>query len=236
MFSIREKCEPDQVALSPVQHQAQLLAALQARDLDSFSQLLQQFPVGADGACLESACRNADCAQFVMSLLQHGVDPNTLNPVLQKTPLHITAELGYYDILQVLVQDGRICIDSRTGSGQTALHVAVNKCGEACKEDVERYARMGETVVLLTNQKMELTKENKELKIAVETKEAEIAAKDAAAIQREENLVHALGKLEISWRQIADNMSISLERVEAILGSEQNFGGSPQLGGNVERN
>jgi ankyrin repeat protein len=141
MFSIQEESESDQVSVSPVQHQAQLLAALQARDLDSFSRLLQQFPVAADGACLESACRNADCAQFVRLLLQHGVDPNTLNPVLLKTPLHITAELGYYGILQVLLQDGRICINSLTGSGQTALHVAVNKCGEACTVDVEKYRR-----------------------------------------------------------------------------------------------
>jgi hypothetical protein len=141
MFSIQEEGECYEVSVSPVQHQTQLLAALQARDLDSFSRLLQQFPEGADGACLESACRNADCAQFVRLLLQHGVDPNTLNPVLQKTPLHITAELGYYDILQVLLQDGRIYINSVTGSGQTALHVAVNKCGEARTADVERYRR-----------------------------------------------------------------------------------------------
>lgn len=129
----------DHVAVSPVQHQARLLAALHARDLDSFSQLLQQSAVGADGACLESACRNADCAQFVRLLLQHGVDPNTENPVLQETPLHITAELGYYEVLQVLLHDGRINVNSLTGSKQTALHIAVNKCGEACKEDVERY-------------------------------------------------------------------------------------------------
>lgn len=144
MFSIQEMSEvdtqpTDHVTISPVQHQARLLAALQARDLNSFSQLLQQSAIGADGACLESACRNADCAPFVRLLLQHGVDPNTVNPVLQKTPLHITAELGYYEVLQVLLHDGRISLNSLTGSRQTALHVTVNKCGESCKEDVERY-------------------------------------------------------------------------------------------------
>jgi hypothetical protein len=144
MFFNREVTAPgtqptDHVILSPVQHQAQLLAALQARDLESFSQLLQKFAVGADAACLESACRNEECAQFVRLLLHHGVDPNTLNPVLQKTPLHIAAELGYCDILQVLLQDGRLNLNSLTGSRQTALHIAVNKCGEAGKDDVERY-------------------------------------------------------------------------------------------------
>jgi hypothetical protein len=144
MFSIQEVSEvdvqpADHVTISPVQHQAQLLAALQARDLDSFSQLLQQSALGADDACLESACRNADCAQFVRLLLQHGVDPNTLNPVLQETPLHITAELGYYETLQVLLQDSRIDVNSLTGSEQTALHIAVTKCGEGCKEDADRY-------------------------------------------------------------------------------------------------
>lgn len=126
-------------SISPVRHQAQLLTALRTQDVYSFSQLLQQAAVDADGFCLELACRNAGCTEFVKLLLQHGADPNTLNPVLQETPLHIAAELGYYEILQLLLHDARINVNALNGSHQTALHVVVNKCGEACNDDVARY-------------------------------------------------------------------------------------------------
>jgi ankyrin repeat protein len=126
--------------ISPVRYQAQLLTALRTRDLNSFSQLLQQAAVDADGFCLELACRNADCTDFVKLLLQHGADPNTLNPILQETPLHIAAELGYYQTLQLLLHDARINVNALNGSHQTALHAVVNKCGQACNEDdVARY-------------------------------------------------------------------------------------------------
>jgi hypothetical protein len=131
----------DNVSISPVQYQAQLLAALKTRDLDRFTQLLEQCTVDADSSCLESACREADCTQFVQQLLQHGADPNTLNPLLLQTPLHITAELGCYETLQVLLHDDRINVNAWNGSDQTALHIAVTKCGEAGKEDADKYRR-----------------------------------------------------------------------------------------------
>jgi hypothetical protein len=127
------------VSISQVQYHAQLLAALQTRNLNRFTQLLDQSTVDADSSCLESACREGDCTQFVQQLLQHGVDPNTLNPVLLQTPLHITAELGCYKTLRVLLHDGRIDVNARNGSDQTALHIAVTRCGEACKEDADKY-------------------------------------------------------------------------------------------------
>ena len=123
--------------ISPLQHQ--LLTALQTRDLNSFSQLLQQAAVQADGVCLELACRNTDCAEYVKLLLQYGADPNTLYPIFQETPLHIVAELGYYEALQLLLQDARINVNALNGSSQTALHILVNKCGEACNDDVANY-------------------------------------------------------------------------------------------------
>jgi hypothetical protein len=102
--------------------------------------VLQQAAVNADGFCLELACRNADCTEFVKLLLQHGADPNTLNPVLQETPLHIAAELGYYETLQLLLHDARINVNAQNGSHQTALHIVVSKCGEVCDDDdVARY-------------------------------------------------------------------------------------------------
>lgn len=112
------------VSISPVQYQAQLLAALQMRDLDKFTQLLDHCRVDAFSSVLESACREADCAQFVQQLLQHGADPNILNPVLLQTPLHITAELGCYETLQVLLCDDKINVDALDWLGNTALHYA----------------------------------------------------------------------------------------------------------------
>jgi hypothetical protein len=101
--------------------------------------LLQQAAVEADGFCLELACRNTDCTEYVKLLLQHGADPNTLNPVHYETPLHIVAELGHYEALQVLLHDARINVNALNGSHQTALHILVNKCGEACDDDIARY-------------------------------------------------------------------------------------------------
>jgi len=128
------------INISPVQQHTQLLAALQARDLDSFLDLLQQSATDVASSCLVSACRKADCTQFVELLLRHGADPNTLNPILQKTPLHIAAEQGCYETLQVLLYDGRINVNALNGSDQTVLHVLVNKCADA-KEDADRFRR-----------------------------------------------------------------------------------------------
>ncbi|XP_069681128.1 transient receptor potential cation channel protein painless-like [Periplaneta americana] len=123
------------VAVSPVQHQAELLAALQARDIDSFSQLLQASSTNTDSSCLEAACRQADGTPFVSLLLQHGTDPNTVNPVLLETPLHITAELGNSETLEVLLSDARVDVNVLNGSEQTALHVAVKKSGEVDEKE-----------------------------------------------------------------------------------------------------
>lgn len=130
---------PNNTSISPLRYQVQLLTALRTRDLNSFSQLLQQAAVEADGFCLELACRNTDCTEYVKLLLQHGADPNTLNPVHQETPLHIVAELGHYEALQILLHDARINVNALTGTHQTALHILVNKCGEACDDDIARY-------------------------------------------------------------------------------------------------
>ena len=131
---------PNNTSISPLRYQVQLLTALRTRDLNSFSHLLQQGAVEADGFCLELACRNADCTEYVKLLLQHGADPNTLNPVLHETPLHIVAELGHFEALQILLHDARINVNALNGSHQTALHILVNKCGEACDDDdVARY-------------------------------------------------------------------------------------------------
>lgn len=115
------------------------MTALRTRDLKSFSQLLQQADGEADGFCLELACRNTDCTEYVKLLLQHGADPNTLNPVVQETPLHVVAELGHYEALQILLHDARINVNALNGSHQTALHILVSKCGEVCNDDVARY-------------------------------------------------------------------------------------------------
>ncbi|PSN43961.1 hypothetical protein C0J52_12369 [Blattella germanica] len=94
---------------SLIQHQVQLLAALESRDMDTFSQLLQESP---DASCLEAACREPDCTEYVKLLLDHGVDPNT-----------------------VLLHDSRTDVNSLNGSEQTALHITVKNC----KQDIETF-------------------------------------------------------------------------------------------------
>ncbi|KAJ9592426.1 hypothetical protein L9F63_015842 [Diploptera punctata] len=111
---------------SIVQHQAKLLAALESRDLDVFTNLLEESQ--PDASCLEAACREDDCVEFVRLLLERGVEPNTLNITLQHTPLHVAAERGHYQIIEALLNDSRTDVNSLNGSEQTALHLVVKNC------------------------------------------------------------------------------------------------------------
>ena len=108
--------------MSLVQHQARLLAALQARDLAQFSQLLQDSQ--PDASCLEAACREADCVEYVKLLLKTGLEPNTVNPTLQHTPLHVAAELGYLHIMEV---SSLLCVCLFVGCGKESNKVWITQ-------------------------------------------------------------------------------------------------------------
>lgn len=119
----------------------QLLAAFQHKQLNVFCDLLRQVNVYGNAylnpnfwyskpynsTCLEMACKEIGCEEFVHVLLLAGADPNTVNKVTHKSPLHLTAEAGNYEAMKILLEDRRINVNMVDDSGRTALHIAVEQ-------------------------------------------------------------------------------------------------------------
>jgi len=107
-------------------HNRQLLTALQNRQLKIFHKILCL--VDEDGkarvdpnycygrpqfaTCLEIACRENDCADFVKELLRAGADPNFVNPRNQQTALKVAVEMRNIRVLCVLLEDRRTNINA----------------------------------------------------------------------------------------------------------------------------
>jgi len=105
---------------------SQLLLALQTRQLETFNDILCQ--VDEDGkarvdpnycygrphfaTCLEIACREKDCADFVKELLRAGADPNFVNPKTKQTALQVAVETRNISVLCVLLKDRRTNINA----------------------------------------------------------------------------------------------------------------------------
>jgi hypothetical protein len=124
---------------TPQYLQEQLLEALIAQDLATFCKLLTHpkvDPVHKYGppywsTCLEIACWNEGCEEFVRALLQEGVKPNINTTVPE--PIHYAASKGNYNTLKVLLCDKRTKVNAVDNSGRTALHLAAKNfgCGAA---------------------------------------------------------------------------------------------------------
>lgn len=119
----------------------QLLAAFQHRQLNAFHNILCQVTIYGNvcinpnfwyskpynSTCLEMACKESGCEEFVRALLLAGADPNTFNTVTHKSPLHLTAEAGNYEAMQVLLEARQVNVNMADGSGRTALHIAMEQ-------------------------------------------------------------------------------------------------------------
>jgi len=100
---------------------SQLLLALQNRQLETFQDILCQVDENGKSrvdsnycygrphfaTCLEIACREKDCADFVKELLRAGADPNFVNPTTKKTALDVAIEIRNIYVLCVLLEDRR---------------------------------------------------------------------------------------------------------------------------------
>jgi ankyrin repeat protein len=81
-------------------------------------------------------------------LVAHGADvncrtPGPTAPVVRRTPLHIAAEMGYADLVELLAP--KTDLDLRDGEGGTALHAAVREtiARETHKDVVKALLRAG---------------------------------------------------------------------------------------------
>ncbi|GFG35173.1 hypothetical protein Cfor_12749 [Coptotermes formosanus] len=118
--------------------QAQLLTALKDKNILLFSNLLEEYT--ADGkkvvnpdheygdphyaTCLDLACKEHDSEDFIKALLVAGADPNHVNPIRHKAPLHVATEHSNYTAIDALLQDSRTDVNIQDNFGCTALHFA----------------------------------------------------------------------------------------------------------------
>ncbi|KAI5702707.1 hypothetical protein M8J75_003217 [Diaphorina citri] len=120
-------CSPDPYA--------QLLSALQEHNLDVFKTILKQgvkcefldpdhwYEDPHYGTLLDIACRTSHNASFIRELLSHGADPNKINPIRHKGPLHSLAEIGDKDAMLTLIQHEKTNVNLLDATGSSALHI-----------------------------------------------------------------------------------------------------------------
>lgn len=151
----------------------QLLAALQHKQLDLFCDFLRQVNVYGNACfnpnfwyskpynstCLEMACKEIGCEEFVQALLLAGADPNTVNIITHKSPLHLIAEAGNYEAMKIILKDRRINVNTVDDSGQTALHIVV----EQYRENDDDARRLLECIsVLLKHESIDVNRTDKD--------------------------------------------------------------------------
>ncbi|CAG2057698.1 unnamed protein product [Timema podura] len=119
----RSLCSPDPYL--------QLLTSLQKRDLVKFMTVLNRPNIELDhwydyphySTCLDIACKEPDCEQFVDALLRHGVDPNKINRDRKKAPIHFAAESGNRAVIKKLLEFPETNVNALDDYGNTALHI-----------------------------------------------------------------------------------------------------------------
>jgi len=143
-------CRPGSL-LAPDPH-VQLSSAYRARDLAAFEDLLRGREVDPDhwfeeptfATMLDLASRDPGRGDFVRALLRAGADPNRVNPVRKKAPIHLAAEAANADALHILLADPRTDVNRKDSTGSTALHLAAREDGATTgttRELVHRYQR-----------------------------------------------------------------------------------------------
>jgi ankyrin repeat protein len=136
----------------------QLLEAWMSRDFRLFCSLLKQPDVLPDhwyddphlATCLYLACKEDDGAQYAEALLAAGAQPNNLNGIRKKAPIHVAAESASVDVLKVLLKNPDTDINILDNFGNTPLHlIAKQKLKNAHTDVVKKYKNC---IQLLMNQ------------------------------------------------------------------------------------
>jgi ankyrin repeat protein len=126
----------------------QLMDAWISRDFPTFCNLLGQPDVSADhwyddthlATLLYLTCKAEDGAQYASALLEAGAEPNNLNRIRKKSPLHIAAESASVQALKVLLSNPNTDVNIMDNFGNTPLHLlAKQKLKDVPKETVNKY-------------------------------------------------------------------------------------------------
>lgn len=150
--------------------------ALKDRDIILFNSLLQE--CNADGkkvvnpdhqygdphhaTCLYMACKERDYEEFIVALLAAGADPNHVNPIRNKSSLHVATEHGNYTAIATLLQDSRTDVNIQDNFGCTALHIAAKHFMKNT-DDMERCI-----AVLMAKSNIKINKQNRKGRTAVQ--------------------------------------------------------------------
>ncbi|PSN44088.1 hypothetical protein C0J52_11915 [Blattella germanica] len=119
----------------------ELFLAIDIQDFSKFQQLIQRTEAGSSAIaqCFEYLCKKNDCTNFAKILLNSSTNPNQIS-VLGKKPIHLAAESGNAVILEILLNDPRVDVNTEDIRGWTALHYVVKK-QVIDQSDVEKIRR-----------------------------------------------------------------------------------------------
>jgi len=123
--------------------QAQLLNAWKSKDFTSFCKLLEHPDVSADhwygepvqATLLYLACKD-DAVEYVRALLDAGAQPNNVNQMRYKAPIHIAAERAKREVLEALLEDERTDVNILDSFGDTPLHIIAKQKLKGQSEDI----------------------------------------------------------------------------------------------------
>ncbi|KAJ9584659.1 hypothetical protein L9F63_020999 [Diploptera punctata] len=107
-----------------------ILAYLQNGDFNSFQSHLQNknfdlnhwYDEPYHCTIIEIACQIKDREKFIISLLNAGANPNTVNPITSQSLLHLTAKRGNSEALKILLQMEDIDVNIKDLYNRTPLH------------------------------------------------------------------------------------------------------------------
>ncbi|XP_066999976.2 transient receptor potential cation channel protein painless-like [Anabrus simplex] len=119
----------------------QLLMALKKGFYDVFCALLKQvdsygnpvldpnhwYDSPVQSTCLEMACYMPDREKFVLALLQAGADANMVNPIDEKSPLHVAVSVGNHAAVKQILfaENTNVNINVLDKLGKAPLHYSV---------------------------------------------------------------------------------------------------------------
>ncbi|XP_069678278.1 transient receptor potential cation channel protein painless-like [Periplaneta americana] len=164
------------IACGPPDFQSQLLTALKDRNAIHFSNILQEYDTDGErvvnpdhqygdpyyATCLDLACKDQDSEDFIVALLAANADPNHVNPVRNKAPIHVATENGNYKAVAALLHDSRTDVNIQDNFGCTALHLAAKNFTKNAT-DMEICVSL-----LMTQPNMKINKRNRKGRSAIQ--------------------------------------------------------------------